>query len=601
MKRLLTITLAALLIAAVAAPALAWEFSMTGQWEYRLRYWARLGGTDLFGIADLQNARNAAATTVGFAGPNIYNRGAVGAFFGDTANSAPGMLITRGGFSRSESDAFQDDSRIEINPVIQVNPAIRVFGRYNIGGFRHKYWQAGPNTYTFQDATAPNPIRTVYYGLPGTPPFERYATFRTSENAYDTAALGSWELFRATMQLPWGVLSLGAKDFPFGVGALLGYNTRADAFLLVVPYGPFRFLLSVWLARGTNLTSWATVPDSAGKRTVFNSLAMTYDNGPLSFGGANIWVQYHFNASQLGWTGAANTTYIRDQNLMLYNIFMKYNNGRVFTNLEYNWFMLDQYNSIYQPTTGNTQNVHQEGYLWFSEAGAFAGPAKVSLLYAISSGPVLNNGYVDSSITNQGRQDKVYTALAINNQVIDGYQYLMFNTYAGGNNGGWQTGLNFTADEVGKMTDAYCFAGRVDYAVASNLNVYGTYMWAHRLERAGFYKGGILSTGAAASAAQRQAFVLNNFGAPSAEVDPVHGINPFVDDGFLGWETNLGFDWKLLENFTFGMKYAYWQPGEWFGQAYQAVGMQSGALSTTAFVKGRSPIMGLWASMVVNF
>ncbi len=228
MKRLLTITLAALLIAAVAAPALAWEFSMNGLWEYRLRYWARLGGTDLFGIADLQNAPNAAVVPVGFAGPNIYNRGAVPAFLADAATGQ--MRITRGGFSRYESDAFQDDSRIEINPEIRVNPAIRVFGRYNIGGMRHKYWQN--------------------VGGVGIPPYERYATFRTSETAWDTAALGSWELFRSTIQTPWGVLSLGAKDFPFGTGAILGYNTRADAFLLVVPYGPFRFLLSLWLARG---------------------------------------------------------------------------------------------------------------------------------------------------------------------------------------------------------------------------------------------------------------------------------------------------------------------------------------------------------------
>ncbi|MGC9031127.1 MAG: hypothetical protein ACP5LD_15850, partial [Desulfomonilaceae bacterium] len=105
MKRLLTITLAALLIAAVAAPALAWEFSMTGQWEYRLRYWARLGSTDLFGIQDVGN--NLLGIPVGLAGPNIYNRGAVPAFYADNStgravpafyadNSTGRLVITRG-------------------------------------------------------------------------------------------------------------------------------------------------------------------------------------------------------------------------------------------------------------------------------------------------------------------------------------------------------------------------------------------------------------------------------------------------------------------------------------------------------------------------
>ncbi len=319
----------------------------------------------------------------------------------------------------------------------------------------------------------------------------------------------------------------------------------------------------------------------------------------MSFGAAYFWAQYPFSAGELGWAGQPGTVYRRDQNVVFWGGFLKYNNGRVFTNLEYDWFTLDQYNSVFQPIVTNTQNVHQEGYMWFSEAGAFAGPAKVSLLYAISSGPVLNNGYVDSRINNQGRQDKVYNGLALNDQALEAYQYLLFNTYAGGNNGGWLTGLNLTPNEIGKMADAFCFAGRIDYAVASNLNVYGTYMWAHRLEKAGFYKGGYLSTGATATAAQRQAFVLNNFGAASAEVGGP--INPFVDDGFLGWEVNAGFDWKLLENFNWGFKYAYWQPGEWFDQAYQAVGMQNGAPSATAYVKGRAPIMAITTSLVVNF
>ena len=73
---------------------------------------------------------------------------------------------------------------------------------------------------------------------------------QTSNNAYDTAAIGSWEQFRATVQLPFGIFSYGVKDFPFGTGATLGYNTRAEAFLTVVPYGPLRILHGWWFTRG---------------------------------------------------------------------------------------------------------------------------------------------------------------------------------------------------------------------------------------------------------------------------------------------------------------------------------------------------------------
>ena len=49
MKRFFTIMLGVLLIAAVTAPALAWEFAMTGEMEWRYRYFARQGSADLFG------------------------------------------------------------------------------------------------------------------------------------------------------------------------------------------------------------------------------------------------------------------------------------------------------------------------------------------------------------------------------------------------------------------------------------------------------------------------------------------------------------------------------------------------------------------------
>ena len=69
--------MAVLLTAAVVAPALAWEFEMKGEYEYRLRYFARMGNTDLFGQFPLQDG--GAGTYIGFAGPRIYARGAAAA------------------------------------------------------------------------------------------------------------------------------------------------------------------------------------------------------------------------------------------------------------------------------------------------------------------------------------------------------------------------------------------------------------------------------------------------------------------------------------------------------------------------------------------
>ena len=49
MKRFSIIMMAGLLIVAITVPALAWEYSMTGEAEYRFRYFARQGSEDIFG------------------------------------------------------------------------------------------------------------------------------------------------------------------------------------------------------------------------------------------------------------------------------------------------------------------------------------------------------------------------------------------------------------------------------------------------------------------------------------------------------------------------------------------------------------------------
>ena len=63
-----------------------------------------------------------------------------------------------------------------------------------------------------------------------------------STSAFNTVAIGSWEQVRATIQVPWGTIAIGHRDFPFGTGLSFAQNTPTSSTLLVVPYGPFRFL-----------------------------------------------------------------------------------------------------------------------------------------------------------------------------------------------------------------------------------------------------------------------------------------------------------------------------------------------------------------------
>ena len=101
------------------------------------------------------------------------------------------------------------------------------------------------------------------------------------------------------------------------------------------------------------------------------------------------------------------------------------------------------------------------------------GPAKLAVMFASSGGHSLNNN----------NPTKNYTGNAINNTVTDNYNYLLFHNYGGGNDAPWNSLVNFTQDEVGQMDDAVALAARLDYAVAANLNIWGSYMWATRAER----------------------------------------------------------------------------------------------------------------------
>jgi len=201
---------------------------------------------------------------------------------------------------------------------------------------------------------------------------------------------------------------------------------------------------------------------------------------------------------------------------------------------------------------------------------------------------VLNNGgnlgMQAALAPGAGLNPKRYGLQAINYQAMEPYEYLMFYTYGGGNQ-------SFHADGTGQMADAFAFAGRYDYAVASNLNIYGTYIWAHRLEKAGTWFGQYNSVGTNVGAYAGAVALRGLYG----------GTSPFVEDGFIGWEANLGCDWKLLEGLTFKTRYSYWQPGDYFKEAWRAVGLRTGAVVNDAMYVSRDPITCVQGSILIEF
>jgi hypothetical protein len=466
-----------------------------------------------------------------------------------------------------------------------------------------------------------------------------------SQNAFDTAMIPSINQWHLTAQLPWGILAVGNRDSPWGTGAVWNNRVQQDAILLLLPYGPFMFIAQFWLEHNPDgfgafrpYGSLGTVLDppadhtGPAPNTVVNldngehptaawSLLMVYRSGPIDCGAGFLHELLHSNnANLLGATGLTGYRPVyynplapvptdlygfggADLAVLFEFAYLKYNNGRFFANLEYWWANEDIYFLGFGQTPRPLSNVsgapqvYTEGSMFFGELGAMCGPAKLSGMFAWSGGASLNNG----------NPTKSYTGIAIDGQATDAYNYLLFHTYGGGNDAPWNTGLSFVNDENGMMVDAYALAARLDYAVAANLNIWGSYMWASRVEQNGWLAGQKDSNGNPATdpvtggllpwtAYDAQQWKINNMpGANGA-------MNPYVDDRFLGWEANVGVDWKLLENMTVMSRYAYWQPGPWFDQAYQVVGLNNGGVATaTGFMQGRSAVQCFTSSIMIDF
>lgn len=642
MKKLWFGILVTLLITVFVPPAFSWDFSMMGQFEWRYRYFGRANGyQDLFGDMRLQDnpiinqGFGTGTGPIGFAGQNLW-RGYNGQnnMPMPTGSWGSEIRIVRAGNSYADCDASEYDQRMTFLPQIRINNAIRLRSNLDLAAIRQKY-----NHRDFQTNG----------------PLDRWYQDRLSQNAFDTAMIPSINQWYVTVQLPWGLLSAGQRDFPYGTGAILGMNTRMDALVFFIPYGPFRFIPVFWLTQNpygfgaftpyqvipndpydptSNHTGPApnTVPsmDSGTHCPFYGGILMTYSNGPVEFGGGFAEFTVHSNNVNLGEWGLVGyrPVYLNlaspapskmygfggfDQFATVWTAFLKYNNGRYYTNMEYGFANIDSYFLGYGQTprlgsqVSGAPQLYVEAPYAFIETGILCGPAKLSGMLAWSGGPALNNG----------NPTKSYSGLTINYQATDAYNYLLFKNFGGGNDAPWQSGVTFMNDDYGQMSDAWCLAARLDYAVAANLNVWGSYMWANRVEENGWLAGqkdwnGNPATGAVgnglpwtvADAQRWKAFAMPGAGAAA-------NMNPYVDDCYLGWEADIGVDWKLLENMAVMTRYAYWQPGPWFDQAYQVVGLNgAGAAAPNAapapgvlggFMQGRSAIQSFSSSILIDF
>ena len=629
-----------LVLITFVTPVFSWEFTTKGEFEYRYTYLGRANGyQDLFGDMRFQDsALNTTGMATGFAGPNYwrgYNGQTYGTNPGGVATPTPMMTgsagtqvrIVRGGISYADADGSAVDQRMTFEPELRINNALRARGVLDLNSLRQKY--------NHRDFETNGPL-------------DRWYQHRTSANAFDTAMKPTFSQWNFTAQLPWAIIRGGNRGFGWGTGSNFALNTVNEALTIFVPYGPFRFFALAWTALnpsgygsftpyGQTVGANPTGPpansvvncDSGEHFPVYWASGAIYQNGPIDLGAAIIQRLLHIGQANLTGNGlvglrplflnpaSSGPTAVygygnADQAGVAYTMYLKYNDGRFFANAEY-WFgTLDntfegQLQGAYAALTtrnGGAPPQYQEAASAFLETGTLSGPAKFALMFAWAGGPVLNNS----------NPTKLYNSLPINYQATDPYNYLMFHTYGGGNDAPWNAGIAFTIDENGMMSDAYALAARLDYAIAANLNLWGSYMWASRVEKNGWLAGSKNYSGTPSVSAGNALGIWTAADASAWKLAMIPGaggdMNPYVDDGYLGWEVNFGADWKLLEDMTVRSRYAFWQPGPWFDQAYGVVGMSGGTAypnaargvgSAGAFMQGRSAIQCFTTSIMIDF
>ncbi len=221
----------------------------------------------------------------------------------------------------------------------------------------------------------------------------------------------------------------------------------------------------------------------------------------------------------------------------------KYFDGTAFFNAEVDWFNRwssgrGSADSSGRVTCGGDNNAWMYGV----ELGALLGPAKVTANYVRATG--------DDPSTRKTTEDGISSQDGISSAYMKHWGYLMYFMYGAGD--GWD------AAGWGQPTNFHHLGLRMDYAVASNLNVFLVSSHAWRDQPNAYRYGGDYQLGL---------YVWTNDDILNAQAGT--GTGRAVPDhaGNIGWECDAGFSWKLLESLTWSTTLGYWQPGNWWSYA----------------------------------
>lgn len=581
-SRWFVVALIALGLSIVAGPAGAWELKLEGSYNWQYDYISQRGDQGFFGAYDT-------AMQSGYSPPAPFNGIVDGVGTWAPLNGWLGERWPVG--IVSGSDSSWQTVYMDLNVVIMMNQAVKVTGSYHIGNWLDQNGDGNTGLGNLVNSEA------LAY---------RYSGIKRSFSP------GYWNTLFMNVELPWGNVVFGKRPSVFGLG--LGFwngtdSASTESLQISVPWGPFRFASGFYPSRRSTAPS-DTVLSSVPGPVYFNEDwdknntrlwdlspigLVTFRQGPVDTGFRFNWINRHRGGEgilALPATRAQRPS--RDQIDMYAVAYTKYFNGRFFANAELAWYK--QSNNTTRLTAaaaplGGSRNTYIDNWRWMIETGALFGPAKVSLLYAWLKGDDRRGGQFNG--TGAGTQNAFFvdyidtrgtlrTSTGSNTGVFRPYSYLMVYRYGLGMFVNPDTGNGYAED-------ASIFATRLDYAIAANLNFFGSFFYADRASKSGFGWGcirpdlallknnGNPSDGYPSQNPLNPATAVPNgiFGVWRQGVDragysgsvaaaPFRGGAPNIPDTGLGWEVDAGFAWKLLENLTMDVTFAYWVPGNWF-------------------------------------
>lgn len=561
----------AVLLSLPVTSAFGWEMTIKGDAEWRYRYWTRTGDLDIFGPMDgnavYLGINHLQTFPTGWTSGPATTQG-----IQNGIQSGPFFFGVRAGENCYGKEMSFVDYRMTLYPKIQVNPAIALEASLNLTSLG--IWSDGQ----------PYKSSNLSSLAPGGPAAPGYANSLYVPISEEQAGVGvpntyvTMQYLKMAITTPMVNFSIGYKASAWGLGLWKhACNRPSTSFDVSAPFGPITIGFAPYFARSQsswNLNGWnastigpAANTSTAGtvgksrnegsgsyqrqeqRRNYFLALEgyVVYKSGDMEWGiMSDSYVQQHANRvnPRLAALGAGATP---DQDDVRYRVdtYMKYFNGRFFLDAEGAWFARWRGGRGTAPITPTRVNTDQDanGFLYALETGAVCGPSKVTLSYVRATGqdPVTRYDNEDAGDAEQGASACF----------MKDWGLIMYYMYG--------TGTGWDASGNGQPTNFHHLGGKFDYAVASNLNLFGVYSYAWRDQPNAFTLGGDRMGGA-------RLFTntdLFNFRAGTSTLTPVPDSAREI-----GWEVDAGFEWKLLENLVWRATCAYWKPGTWWSFAY---------------------------------